>query len=318
MFFNFYMVLFGGMTVCYAGFLYVMWSTKGDRKSIAAQHAIGAFPVFSDPSVMLAYRNYKNNYKGIGFVSLPRMIASITFASCRLNIFSGFWDGPLFASTTLLATTAMCMFALYNLASSLVTYVNTKDPNGNNLPLQGWKKFCLNYFLNGNMDESLALIRVFCIGLSLYARVVAGACPEDTTFLAIAQCNPMAASKGLPVDHVLFLSFLPIIMPLSLKGMRFEATIFVWFVSVGWIFASIHHMGGQLEIVTAVIVVVPLSVAFELERMLRLSFLNLELAEERTKAMLLVRLLLLLFAVHFVWCVGLWSSVVFSKPSDTT
>ena len=294
-----YNTLFGGMTICYAGFLYVMWSTKGDRKSIAAQHATGAFPVFSDPSVMVAYRNYKNNYKGIGFVSLPRMIASITFASTRLNIFSGFWGGPLFATTAGLATLAMCMFALYILASSLVTYVNTKDPEGTNERLQGWKKFCLNYFLNGNMDESLALIRVVCIGLSLYARVVAGACPENTPFLDIAQCNPMAATRGLPVDHVLFLAFLPIIMPLSLKGMRFEATIFVWFVSVGWIFASILHLGGQLEAVTAIVIIVPLSVAFELERMLRLSFLNLELAEDRTKAMLLVRGWLSLPWVHY-------------------
>ena len=44
--------------------------------------------------------------------------------------------------------------------------------------------------------------------------------------------------------------------------------------------------------------IIPLSIMFEIERLLRLSFLNLELAEDRTKAMLLVRGWLSLLWVH--------------------
>jgi hypothetical protein len=237
---------------------------------------------------MKGYRNYKKNYKGIGFIMLPRMVSGLSFTFSRLNILSGWWDGPYFAMSAGLAFFTLPMFAIFMMSTTLVSYVNSKDPEKKDTNLQGWRTFIVNNLLNGAMEESIAVVRVMCVGLSLYARVVAGACPENASFLALAQCNPMAASNGLPSDHVLFLAFLPITIPLAMKGLRLEVIIFIWFLCMGWILASIWHVGGQLEIVTAFLMIMPLSVVFEIERLLRLSFLNLELSEERTKAMLLV------------------------------
>lgn len=267
---------------------------KSEKSAVEEQDKKGTFPVFKDAEVIRAYWNYKATYKSLGILSFFRLIIYLAFMHSAINLISEHDGSPYFLSCSVALVLIKIGFLFYVLAAAGVAIIGWRDPSGANEQLQCWKSFLVTRLLGGKLEEISVIAMFIWLGLILYARVDASAYPHPPA--GSMTCDPSNVSRSLPVDHVLFNAFLVVTSPLGLRGMRFEVAILLWVISVGFLIASMVRVGGNFDWMTASIYVIPLTLLFEHERFMRLSFQSIQLAEQRSEALVKVGSgLLLLF-----------------------
>lgn len=276
----------------YAGVLYIIgYVASIETDSSSGAHTIGKFPVLSG-SKSIAYRKYKKAYVSL-VSSLPFGFISIIFFFTRIvNIKNVSWpESPLFRAGFVCGIASVLSYISFLLVYAM-TYChgatggqNSQVKTHNGLSSSGKVfVFIRKSFLGPLLQEIAAISGVFCVGFTLYGRVVAGACVEGTMYLDRGNCNPMATVHGLPPDHLQYYMMMPAVFPIVVRAIRFETVIFTWFVCVFFTMISMTHVGGDIDWITMVLMGIPLGFVFEGERLSRLSFLNLELIEAKSKA----------------------------------
>ncbi len=244
------------------------------------------FPTLS-PALSEAYNSYKKGCQRIDFLFGIRVAIGTVLFYARCNIISGMSDGPYFQASGVCGMVAIISFCVFSFALALVQLLDYELSKRPNELLQAWTCYVRDRFCAGTAEEITVVCGAFAFGLSLYGRVAAGLCPEGASWLETAKCNPAAATHGLPMDVVFYLALYSVLVPVTVRAVRFEIAIITWFVGVGFLFASVMRVQAGMEgWMLILMMILCLTLTCENERFLRESFLNLVHEETRNKAVL--------------------------------
>lgn len=225
------------------------------------------FPLFQNDSDLLKYKRLKLG-QHIFFLVVPFLLLNLFVFSTRSN-FDNIEDfGPYFAAAVTFAILGLLINTVF-VTSTLVHYFSEEKHND-------WVFFIiatnvLNSQYKQYFDELLLIIVTLCTGFLLYARVREGQCPDMNVWNSQG-CNPV--SKGTPTDSVLLCYLSPIVLQLLYKGIRINLIFMSWAISTAFIIASIVHVKAWNEIWTILYSLFFLFMMNEIERIMRLSYLQ--------------------------------------------
>jgi signal transduction histidine kinase/CheY-like chemotaxis protein len=279
----FHWIVSGLLVFIYICFFFLFYRKKSDKSSLIDQHEKGIFPVFTDPDVIHAYRDYKITFKSLGPLSLPRSIVNIVFLQSLRKLSCGWSNSPLGINYSMVLVAIISFVIIYVSAAVTAAVIARLDPNSANERLQYWKKLLRSTLLNGILEEIIAVSAVVWCGLILYGRVGASALDAEGPTSCVAALTSLNA---LPTGHIFFMAFLAISIPLSLRGIRFEVAILLLLICVVSVIAALNKIGRSVDFLSIALYIIPLTMIFEHERFMRLSFLNLKITEQRSEALI--------------------------------
>ena len=259
------------LSVC-GVFICIIFARGKVPKSLTATLFFDPLPAIA-PSQAAAYRTYKKRYVSVSSL-LPLTIIGMTYFFLRMNVLHGLEDGPVFAAGVWSGVASIYLSLIF-IVGLVVQHV--VDPDG------AWGRFVRDV-LSGSIEEGISVTGMVSIGLMLYARVRAGPCPDGTLLQAQSRCNPAAAvgGSGIPADHAMFYLFLPCLCPIMLRAIRFEMAVVSWAVCVSFVLLSLVHVNA-VDWVFMLLMAMPLCFIVEIERLMRLSFINLGHMESRDR-----------------------------------
>ena len=270
----------------YVGLIYLTY--KGMSKtSIDDPFAYSSFVPILSKTMNIQYNSFKKGSQKMDILFWIRTTVGSFLFYARCNVIKGFSDGPFFKAAVICGLIALLSFLVFTVALAVAYLLDLEDAKRPNESLRKWAQYLRDNYCSGIAEEGTVIFGVLALGFSLYARAVMGLCPEGASWLETARCNPAAASNGLPMDHVMYICMYAILVPVTVRAVRFEVNVFNWFVGVGFVIASaIHVQAGMEGWMMVAMMVLSLTLAFENERYTRQSFLDLVLVETRNKAVL--------------------------------
>ena len=109
----------------------------------------------------------------------------------------------------------------------------------------------------------------------LIRRILVGQCPTGTTLYGLQSCNYFSAVHGIPSDLLVFLYLAPISVQIVLKNLSLFALCISWlFILVTVIFCLVFTQSWA-DTLTLCLIVVPMVISFELERLQRIAYMQL-------------------------------------------
>ena len=300
----------GIVLLCYGGYVGLMKITyagkhvsEEDIEYYREQDIMKrVFPILS-PGIKKRFTNFKMSCQRFDVLFFLRITIGTIFFFGRCNAFRGYHDGPYFRSFIIVGAMAWFFFILWFVAMGieiLLRKCSTQSINA--VFFLQWANYMQRIISTGICEEIAVICGQVAFGLSLYGRVKAGQCLEGTTWLDSARCNPAANSHSIPMDHVMYMIVFPIVTPLTVRNIRFESGVLMWFIVVGFVILSMDHVNAgtfilppppdriQIQLLSnpsplflilgpdgwmiVVIMVVSLTFVYENERFLKHSFLR--------------------------------------------
>ena len=206
------------------------------------------FPILS-PAVKVRYMIYKKSFQRFDILFWVRITIGAIFYFGRCNVFHGFYDGPYFRSSIIMGIIAWSFWTLYFIILGIeILFEKESTQSINAFSSLKWVSYIQERFGTGIVEEIAVVFGQISFGLSLYARVMAGPCQEGTTWLETARCNPSANGRALPMDVVMYMTIFPIVSPQTMRSIRFESSVLMWFVLLGFVMLSMDHINAGASI----------------------------------------------------------------------
>jgi signal transduction histidine kinase len=223
------------------------------------------FPWLSETE-SLEYKKYSRMCFDV--MSIGPLIFLITvFYCCHANFQYALVDGPFFISGLIFGVIASYQYYAFFLLGHTVRRYNLSDSSKSFL-----RSFELFFIFSSNFEDSIAIMATISASSYLYARVLNGQCAPDTTLWGSQRCNPVALSHSVPIDHMLYVSFFPLMHQLILRGISIHGVFACWVISTVFIIATVVHAEAWLELWSVYASLFILCTAFEHERFCRVCF----------------------------------------------
>lgn len=225
------------------------------------------FPLFKDDSDLLNYKRLKLGQHVLLLV-VPVLFLYLFVFITRSNLqkFADF--GPYFTAAVSFGIIGLIICITYAV-SMLLRHFCDEEHSETVYFIAATR--VLNSQYKQYLDEFFLIIVTLFMGFTLYARVRVGTCP-DTDVWNSQGCNPYA--NGTPTDAVLLCYISPILVQLLFKGIRITTIILSWAVSTIFIIISIVHVNAYTEIWTILYSLFFLFIMSEIERIMRVSYLQ--------------------------------------------
>ena len=200
------------------------------------------FPTLS-PVVKERFMLYKISCQRFDIFFFLRVTVGSIFYFTRCNAFHGLYDGPYFESSVIVGIITWNALIFFFIALGIEMLLKKASSHSiNAASLLKWASYIQKSIGTGLFEEMSAIGCQISFGLSLYGRIMAGPCPEGTSWLDTARCNPSANIRFLPMDHLMFMTITPVLAPLTLRNIRLEAAVLMWFVQLGFVLLSMDHV----------------------------------------------------------------------------
>ena len=227
------------------------------------------FPLFHDDRELLYYKRTKLANRDVYSVIPAAIMYTVTFVT-RSNLPFVHNFGPIFSGALAATIITIILYAVI-----LIPLIIRHFSRSKNLSIAHmYSKKIMNSRLRQLMEKIVPITLSMSTGLYLYARVRAGQC-EDISDIWITQtCNPFAASLSIPHDQTILCYLTPLLSQLLIKGAPFHVILLSWLISVSFISASLIHVKGWPELWTLLYSLFFLYLITEIERLMRISFLQ--------------------------------------------
>jgi len=223
------------------------------------------FPWLSETE-SLEYKKYSRMC--FDAMSIGPLIFLITvFYCCHANFQYALVDGPFFIAGLVFGLIASYQYYALFLLGHTVRRFNLCDSSKSFI-----RSFELFFVFSSNFEDSIAIMATISASSYLYARVLNGQCAPDTTLWGSQRCNPVALSHSVPMDHMLYVSFFPLMHQLILRGISIHGVFACWVISTVFIIATVVHAEAWLELWSVYASLFILCTAFEHERFCRVCF----------------------------------------------
>ena len=148
--------------------------------------------------------------------------------------------------------------------------------------LQPYRKSCIIFNrskYSKHMLDGVLLALVFMTGFYLLARTQKGSCPKHATVWVKQSCNPFADASMIPVEQALVLIVSIPLFQIFIKGGTYRTLSLAWFISVLMVNIGNYLASSAISmyIWTNAGFLVMISISYEMERTILVSFINLVL-----------------------------------------
>ena len=115
-------------------------------------------------------------------------------------------------------------------------------------------------------------------GFYMIARTTAGACPPNATIWMKQTCNPFAGVPMIPVEQAMVCMMAVPLFQMFIKGGTYRSLCLAWIIAIVMINISLYIVFSvDYFIWTNVGFLVMMSISYEVERIILVSFINLVL-----------------------------------------
>ena len=231
-------------------------------------HAVSLFPkLYGEEIEFMAFK--RSNHFSFDTYSIALLIClQLSVFSTRLVLYRAFSMSAYFTVVLALGDVCLVLFWLIvgvtlsqrylSAAEYPLTFYYTKRIADSNIYL-----------------ESVDFLTILCciaVSFYLYARVIEGACPSETSIWLSQQCNPVARAGAIPQDAVLACYLTPVISQFLFKCVRFRTIVLGWAMMTGIVTRCIILVNGWVEIYTILYSFFFLYINFEVERFMRVAY----------------------------------------------
>ena len=191
-------------------------------------------------------------------------------------------NGPIFAAGFASFIVTYLVYFIYCSAHIIMCFISNHDHSRFSYRMS---ERCLLVWFGGRIVDVLSILGTLTIGLYLIARVDAGQCESITNIWHSQTCNPVAGLRSIPLDTVLLLYSFPISAQIAFRGISMEALSISWLGVVFCVLYSVVQVQGWLELWTIWYTLFFINISFEIERLMRVTFVQTRamIAAERSK-----------------------------------
>lgn len=227
------------------------------------------FPLFHDDRELLYYKRTKLANRDVYSVIPAAIMYTVTFVT-RSNLPFVHNFGPIFSGALAATIITIILYAVI-----LIPLIIRHFSRSKNLSIAHmYSKKIMNSRLRQLMEKIVPITLSMSTGLYLYARVRAGQCEDISDIWITQSCNPFADSLSIPHDQTILCYLTPLLSQLLIKGAPFHVILLGWLISVSFISASLIHVKGWPELWTLLYSLFFLYLITEIERLMRISFLQ--------------------------------------------
>ena len=222
------------------------------------------FPLF-DKITTLDY--HQHNMKVLNPVYYIPIILSYPFVITMLCNIQGTSNDPWSVLCIILVGTGYLVFNVSMVPHILSFFPKRKD-------LRERMMVTMNKYWFSPEDFCLVDgIIVLCF--YLIRRILVGQCPTGTTLYGLQSCNYFSAGHGIPSDLLVFLYLLPISLQIVLKNLSLFALCISWFFVIVTVIFCLVFTSAWTDTLTLCLIVIPMVISFELERLQRIAYMQL-------------------------------------------
>jgi signal transduction histidine kinase/CheY-like chemotaxis protein len=227
-------------------------------------------PFIHDAELSRHYKAIQKRHLDVVSV-LPLAFLYYCNAICRFNLRGLAQATPLYVTAFVLLLIFTIIFSLF-LCSHVFVY-NTKSKHRKSYFYRLCERCLINWF-GGRIEDTLGILCVLVVGTNLVARMHQGQCDESISIWDSQSCNPLADAGSVPTDQILVLYAIPIGCQIVMRGLSAEALLVSWLGSIGFVLYCVIYVKGWLHVWTIVYSVAFLTLSFEVERLLRQSYIQ--------------------------------------------
>ena len=133
------------------------------------------------------------------------------------------------------------------------------------------------------VEDFVILVGIFTLCLMLIRRNISGQCPEGTSTFDLQACNPHAATHGITSDLLFFMFVAPITVQVVIKNVSLFALCMSWIMIIATAIFCLVYTQAWADVFTLCLLVVVMTISFEVERLYRISYMQLVSSQEQEK-----------------------------------
>lgn len=227
------------------------------------------FPTFDDDKELLYYKRTKLANRDVYSVIPAAIMYAVTFVTrSNLQFVQSF--GAIFTGALAATIITIVLYAVIIIPLIIRHFSRSKNLS----IVHMYSKKIMNSRLRQFMEKIVPITLSISTGLYLYARVRAGPCENISDMWTTQSCNPFASSLSIPHDQTILCYLTPLLSQLLIKGAPFHVILMSWLISVAFISASLIYVRGRPELWTLLYSLFFLYLITEIERLMRVSFLQ--------------------------------------------
>ena len=238
-----------------------------------------AFPTFSNNIQINQYRLWQR--KNLSYCCILLLLSTVAFPSMATrfswHLFGSFQQNPWNLAGQLLLVPSVLVIVAHLYAH----YYWKKYPTTSHYAQQPTKisflQWCEWFAIEGHLEECILYTAVFANTFIFISRVSSGACQgQDASSIWLSQsCNPVVECHSFPHDALLMLFLPTLCLHFIWRGVRFTSVLIAYLIGIAaLIYAIIAVDKGYIQIYTLLYSFVFPVISYEMERFMRMSFIN--------------------------------------------
>ena len=229
------------------------------------------FPIFTNQLLFNEYSKGKKSQFDI--MSVPAVVAIFYMAAVtRLSYYYlMISSGHLFFVALAFMITANIIFSIFVISHMLIYF--TKDVNRTRSSYLCARAIISRSFF-GRIEDVIAVTLALATGMYLMARVYTGQCQDMDNIWKSQTCNPVADAHSIPHDQVILMYTIPIVTQIVLRGVSIYALALSFMCAVIYVTLALLHVQGWAELWTLLYSPIFMNISFEIERSMRVSFIQ--------------------------------------------
>ena len=227
-------------------------------------------PFLHDAEVSFHYKSVQKRHLDVVSVA-PLSFLYYCNAIFRFNIGNISTSSAEYMCSYILLLIFTILFAMF-FCSHTYMY-NTKKENQHSYQYRLGERF-LHHWFGGRIEDVLALLCVSVVGLNLIARIHEGPCAVGISIWESQSCNQFADVGSLPVDQLIVMFLVPIGCQIVMRGLSAEALVSCWLATLLFLLYSVNFVRGWSNMWTVLYIISFVNVSFEVERLLRQSYVQ--------------------------------------------
>ena len=133
------------------------------------------------------------------------------------------------------------------------------------------------------LKDFVLLVGTFVLCLMLIRRVLAGPCPQGTTLFDLQGCNPFASTQGIASDLLFFTFIAPVTFQVVVKNVSLFALCMSWITIIATSIFCVVFTQAWADAFVLCLLAAVINISFEVERMYRISYMQLVSSQEQEK-----------------------------------
>jgi len=238
-----------------------------------------SFPTFSNNIQIDQYRLWQRKNLSYGCILLLLSSIAVPTMVTRFSwyLFGSSQQNPWGLAGQLMSVPSLIIVVVHLCAYSYWKKYPTTSHYAQQHKKKSFLQWCEWFAIEGRLEDCILYATVFANACIFVSRVSSGACPsQDNSNIWLSQsCNPVVECHSFPHDAALILFLPTVCLHFIWRGVRFTSVLIGYMIGIAaLIYAIIAVDKGYIQIYTLLYSFVFPAISYEMERFMRMSFIN--------------------------------------------